>query len=281
MNLNYETKEDVIGKDSSVHESFQPLVTALGATCPRFSTDLCLLIASYATPLCYRETGSWDNLSLFRTQYMVKHDYTLPSSCVSDMTFKWIMMGDSAVGKTTLLNKWLKKDQIDLTKHFRAIGGEFLKTTLSIEKSRVSKFVQSSLDCSNTKTIANITIWDSSDDSKGQEFIPGYYRTCQGFLLVFDVYNVQSFDVLEYYMSIVQQHCHESTRIVILGNHILPKNGERQVSFETAQDFATKCNCPYFEVDSELDSEDSNGIHWPLAMLAAECMQIHYSERMA
>ena len=91
---------------------------------------------------------------------------------------KVILLGDASVGKTSLLNKYIK-NEFSLN-YKTTIGADFLTKTLQRENSLV-----------------NLQIWDTAGSEKFHSIGTGFYRNCEACILVFDLTNQDSFKNVE------------------------------------------------------------------------------------
>ena len=91
---------------------------------------------------------------------------------------KVILLGDSSVGKTSLLNKYIK-NEFSL-QYKSTIGADFL-----------TKQTQRDND------IINLQIWDTAGSERFHSFGAGFYRNSETCILVFDLTNIESFKNIE------------------------------------------------------------------------------------
>ena len=91
---------------------------------------------------------------------------------------KVILLGDSSVGKTSLLNKYIKNE---FALQYKAtIGADFL-----------TKQTQ------RNKDIINLQIWDTAGSERYHSIGAGFYRNSETCVLVFDLTNIESFKNVE------------------------------------------------------------------------------------
>ena len=93
---------------------------------------------------------------------------------------KVILLGDSSVGKTSLLNKYIKND---FSLHYKAtIGADFLTKQLQRENSLI-----------------NLQIWDTAGSERYHSIGTGFYRNCECCVLVCDLTNTESFKNVDFW----------------------------------------------------------------------------------
>ena len=101
------------------------------------------------------------------------HDHEPSSSTRYDHVFKLILIGDTSVGKTSLLNRFTERS----FHHFYnpTIGIDFRVKSIKI----------------NNKLI-KLQIWDTSGNERFQAITSLYYKNADGFIIVYDTTNPSS-----------------------------------------------------------------------------------------
>lgn len=118
--------------------------------------------------------------------------------------FKYIIVGDSSVGKSCLLLQFTDrrfKDSHDLT-----IGVEFGARTILVPNTGDDK--------SNVK----LQIWDTAGQESFRSITKAYYRGAICALLVYDVTRRQSFDNLVRWLEELFENGSNRMTIVLVGN---------------------------------------------------------------
>ena len=90
---------------------------------------------------------------------------------------KILVLGDSGVGKTTLLQQYLNGKTTGQSKP--TIGADFSKKEILIDN-----------------TVVTLQIWDTAGQEKFQSLGYAFYRGADCCALVYDITNPQSFDAL-------------------------------------------------------------------------------------
>ena len=146
--------------------------------------------------------------------------------------YKVILLGSIAVGKTSLLKKYIKNEFN--SEYQCTIKSEFQTKTLNI----------------NNQEQAKLTIWDTCGDEKFRAITRQYYRDAQGILLVFDVTERTSFDNIQNWYNEIKENAPKDTVIILVANKTdLIK--ERKVSIEDGQAMAENLSLDYIEVSAK------------------------------
>lgn len=152
---------------------------------------------------------------------------------------KFIIIGNSGVGKSTLL--------------FQFIEGKFkggIEPTIGIE------FGMKILDVSG-KTI-RLQIWDSAGQENYRSITRAYYRNTICAVLVYDVTNKKSFEDLKIWLEEAKTFGNENMYFVLLGNKA-DLDSQRAVSKEDGESFARDNGMVFFEVSAATNSNVSAG----------------------
>ena len=128
---------------------------------------------------------------------------------------KLILIGDVAVGKTSIINSFLGQKFSD--EYEPSIGVDFFSKTIKYKEKNIK-----------------LQIWDSAGQEKFKSLIPNYIRGASLVILVYDISNKKSFDNLNSWIEFINNY--ENTNIVICGNKIDLKN-KREVSLEQGKKF--------------------------------------------
>lgn len=118
-----------------------------------------------------------------------------------DFKFKLVTIGDSGVGKSCLLTRFVQDAYNEF--HVSTIGVDF-KTVTTMVRGRLVK----------------LQLWDTAGQERFSVVTGNYYRNSDGFVFVYDATNRQSFDHIEGWLSQVQQHheCGPNTIKILVGN---------------------------------------------------------------
>ncbi|MFX1465739.1 MAG: Rab family GTPase [Promethearchaeota archaeon] len=145
------------------------------------------------------------------------------------LLFKIVVVGDGAVGKTTLAT------------HF-AYGKfiEYYKMTIGVDF-----FVKDVLIGNN---VIKLQIWDTAGQERFAFIRPTYYSGASGGLMVFDVNRIESFKSLDKWLKEVHTNSGKIP-LILLGNKI--DLDIRQVKKSQAENYAKKNDLLYYETSAK------------------------------
>lgn len=146
---------------------------------------------------------------------------------------KVVLIGDAAVGKTSLLNRY-----------FTGSHSNTIQPTLG------AAFTTKDAVANGEKV--RLQIWDTSGEERYRSMAPLYYRGADAVIIVYDVTNKASFDDVKLWMTQIRQHIPEGNAMIFLvGNKIdLEAEGLKQVTTEEVEAFASSINANFTEASA-------------------------------
>lgn len=151
-----------------------------------------------------------------------------------DYIFKLLIIGDSHVGKSSLLMKYIDNDFDD----------DF-NTTIGVD----FRIKQVDID----DKIVKLQIWDSAGQDRFKTITTLYYKNCHGIMIVFDLTDRKSFDNVKMWLKEIEKYCNiENVPKILVGN----KNDldeYRKISFEEIIEFANSIDIKYVETSAKCD----------------------------
>lgn len=146
------------------------------------------------------------------------------------LLFKFIIIGDEAVGKTCLLLQFTDKRY--RTTHQVTVGVEFGSRIIDI----AGKMVK-------------MQIWDTAGQDRFRSIVRSYYRGAAGALLVYDTTRRESFEHVSQWLYEARQNADPDLVVTLVGNKN-DKVHERQVSYEEGQAFAEQNGLHFLETSA-------------------------------
>ena len=146
--------------------------------------------------------------------------------------FKVIILGDSFVGKTNIMKRFLNGEFNPATKE--TVGVEFGCKNLTMEKGDIVK----------------AQIWDTAGQERYRSMTKAYYKGALGALLVYDVTRRNTFDNIDNWLIDLKTNGDKDMLIMIIGNKC-DLEEERDVSKEEAQTKAEQYNIAFMETSAK------------------------------
>jgi len=143
---------------------------------------------------------------------------------------KLIVLGDSGVGKTNIIKKYVNDEFSSDTK--ATVGVEFFYKTFKINND-----------------IIKLEIWDTAGQERYKSITSAYYRGSRGALIVYDITRVSSFESIERWMSEINEKVTGSLKMLVIGNKV-DLEEERKVSIEEALSKAQSLSVPLLETSA-------------------------------
>lgn len=153
---------------------------------------------------------------------------------MAEFSFKVIIVGPPAVGKTSLLNRFVH-DQFDL-KYQLTIGVDFLTKTVEYEPSKFAK----------------LQIWDIGAQERFKFLHRSFYDGAFGALVVFDLSRQQTFSGMKTWISEMHSILNADIPKVIIGNKsdLVPEIGQI-IERNELEEYVKKEGCLYIETSAK------------------------------
>ena len=148
---------------------------------------------------------------------------------------KVIIIGDSGVGKTNLINT--------------SIGIEFLENNSSTV---TSSFISKQFKIGDKKY--NVNIWDTAGQENYRSITKLFFKGSEIVILVYDITNSKTFDSLDFWYSTCQEIIGNEAVYGVIGNKI--DLVEEQVLEEDAKKFAEAINAKFKIVSAKTNPQE-------------------------
>jgi small GTP-binding protein len=154
-----------------------------------------------------------------------------------DYLFKIIAIGDSGVGKSSLITQYV--DNIFTDSYISTIGVDFKIKTIE----HLGKTIK-------------LQIWDTAGQERFRTITTSYYRGANGIIIVFDKTNKQTFLNIDKWLDEVKYHSKENVKIILIGNKSdLP---DIEVTEKEIIDFCKNNNMCYIETSAKTGNNVDN-----------------------
>lgn len=158
-----------------------------------------------------------------------------------DYLFKVLIIGDSNVGKSSLLLRFA--DNSFYGEYISTIGVDYRIKTLKVQDQN-DQGVQVKLQC-----------WDTAGQDKFDNIVQSYYRGSHGIMLVFDVTCRDSFTNVQKWLTKAESLAGSDVVKLLIASKVDMEN--RVVTTAEAEEFAKKIGLKYIETSAK-ESQNVN-----------------------
>ncbi|XP_026413285.1 ras-related protein RABC2a-like [Papaver somniferum] len=149
-----------------------------------------------------------------------------------DYSFKILLVGDSGVGKSSILVSFISNTTEDLSP---TIGVDFKIKMFSVGGKKLK-----------------LTIWDTAGQERFRTVTSSYYRGVQGVILVYDVTKRETFTNLsDSWAKDVQLYCTNPACVKMLVGNQVDRESERAVTREEGSALAQEMGCLFLECSAK------------------------------
>ena len=147
-----------------------------------------------------------------------------------EMMIKIILIGDSAVGKTNIMNKYLKGTFHENSK--ATVGVEFGSKLFKIENHNIKA-----------------QIWDTAGQEKYKAITGAYYKGSKGAFIVYDITRKDTFESADKWINDLKVTADPKINIILIGNKS-DLEDKREVLKEQGEEKAKSFGCAFLETSA-------------------------------
>jgi len=147
-----------------------------------------------------------------------------------EQLYKIIIVGDSGVGKSNILGRYINN-----------IFKQDTKSTVGVE------FASKKIKANGVNI--KLQIWDTAGQERYRSITSAYYRGSKGCFIVYDISSLQTFESVEKWYEEVLKSGEKDISVILIGNKCDLEN-ERKVTVEMGENKARNLNCPFFETSA-------------------------------
>ena len=147
-----------------------------------------------------------------------------------DYLFKLIIVGDTNVGKTNIMSKYIK-NQFDFNSK-STIGVEFGTKIKTIEKKKIKA-----------------QIWDTAGQERYKSITSAYYKGAKGAFVVYDITNKFTFDSVDKWVQDLYSFGDKDLTLLLVGNKS-DLEDKRQVNKENGEEKAKSFGLGFIETSA-------------------------------
>ncbi|XP_077452656.1 EF-hand calcium-binding domain-containing protein 4B isoform X1 [Stigmatopora argus] len=149
------------------------------------------------------------------------------SPSLPDRLFKIVLVGNSSVGKTSLLRRFC--DNCFHPDTSATVGLDYSVKTIMVDNSQVA-----------------LQVWDTAGQERYRSITKQFFRKADGVVLMYDITVQQSFTAVREWLTSVKEGSGEDITLMLLGNKT-DLERERQVHKAMGERLAKDCQMTFFE----------------------------------
>ena len=147
-----------------------------------------------------------------------------------DYLFKLLLIGNSSVGKSSLLFRFVENVWDD--NFVPTIGVDFVNNGKKVK----------------------LQIWDTAGQERFKNITASYYRGGNGVLVVYDITDRDSFENLNSWLIEIEQNANKNVYKLLIGNKS-DLEEKRKVTYQEGKDFATSNGMQFMETSAKTASK--------------------------
>ena len=151
-----------------------------------------------------------------------------------DFIFKVLLLGNSDVGKSSLLLRYV--DSVWNDAFVPTIGVDFKVKTLNINDKKIK-----------------MHIWDTAGQERFRTVVATYFRGAHGILLLYDVTNKDSFKNLENWLIEIEKNAQEKVLKILIGNKC-DLTDDREIQSDEGKAFALRNGMEFMETSAKMNT---------------------------
>jgi small GTP-binding protein len=148
-----------------------------------------------------------------------------------DYDSKILLIGDSSVGKTSLMMRFINNKFC--SSYITTIGIDFVTKIIEIDENKI-----------------RLQIWDTAGLERFRSITTSYFKGANIIIIIYDVCDETTFENVEYWMKTAQNSKCDYTGAILVGNKI-DMTTTRKISYKDGFDLAKKYNIPFFECSAK------------------------------
>ena len=147
-----------------------------------------------------------------------------------EMMVKVVLVGDSGVGKTNIMSKYLKNEFREDSK--ATVGVEFGSKQFNIQGHQIKA-----------------QIWDTAGQERYKAITSAYYKGAKGAIIVYDITRKNTFDSVNRWVSDISAAADKKITLLLIGNKS-DLEDQRQVNKEQGEEKAKELGLAFMETSA-------------------------------
>ena len=165
-----------------------------------------------------------------------------------DYLFKLLLIGNSSVGKSSLLFRFVENVWDD--NFVPTIGVDFVRNIYLIYLYILQKLKTLEVNGKEVK----LQIWDTAGQERFKNITASYYRGGNGVLVVYDITDRDSFENLNSWLIEIEKNANKNVYKLLIGNKC-DLEDKRKVTYQEGKDFATSNGMQFIETSAKNDTK--------------------------
>ena len=138
----------------------------------------------------------------------------------ADKKFKIILLGNTGVGKTSLIIKALR-NQFNVNSQ-STLGFEYYNILTEIDKKKIL-----------------LQTWDTCGQELFKSIISTFYKRTHLAILVYSIDDIESFNTINFWLREIKSYASSDIKLILIGNK-MDLDSNREVSFEEGKNFSNE-----------------------------------------
>ena len=173
-----------------------------------------------------------------------------------DLMFKILLLGDSGVGKSSLLLRYTKNEFISDMRS--TIGVEFALKYITIDNYQLK-----------------IQIWDTAGMERYRSITNAYYKGAKGVIVLYDICRKKSFENVDKWIDDFKSKADDDAVIILIGNKS-DLDDKREVSKEEGESKAQMNKFAFMETSAK----ENNNVQKAFETLFSEIVKIYKNKNI-
>ena len=154
---------------------------------------------------------------------------TFSAKC--DYQYKILFLGNTNVGKTALLSRYINDSFVEKGLPTLGVDVEFKYVKLEGKKIKLD-------------------LWDTAGEERFKNITKNYYSGANGIIFVCDVTSKDSLEKLKYWIKEAKDNSSADVEMILVGNKI-DLTSERELDLQALKDFGSKYNIDVYEASAK------------------------------
>ena len=172
-----------------------------------------------------------------------------------DYLFKVLLIGNSSVGKSSLLLRFVDNQWNDL--FVPTIGVDFKIRTMEIDNKNVK-----------------LQIWDTAGQERFKNITASYYRGAHGIFVVYDISDTESFKNINNWLIEIEKNANKNVYKILVGNKC-DLEDKRTVSYQQGKELAETYGMQFIETSAKSNTNVEEAFH----LLGREVMKLSLNDK--